>query len=102
MGAGIQECDVTFTKDKKLVCRHSQCDLHTTTNVVAIPELNAKCTTPFKPAVKGSAAATAKCCTSDFTLDELKKVRQIRALHAFQLSRELAGAPLLIPSLPIQ
>ncbi len=74
MGAGIQECDVTFTKDKKLVCRHSQCDLHTTTNVVAIPELNAKCTAPFKPAVKGSAAATAKCCTSDFTLDEIKKL----------------------------
>ena len=23
-GAGIIECDVTFTKDKKLVCRHSQ------------------------------------------------------------------------------
>jgi glycerophosphoryl diester phosphodiesterase len=22
MGAGIIECDVTFTKDKKLVCRH--------------------------------------------------------------------------------
>ena len=31
MGAGIVECDVTFTKDKELVCRHSQCDLHTTT-----------------------------------------------------------------------
>ena len=28
MGAGIVECDVTFTKDKELVCRHSQCDLH--------------------------------------------------------------------------
>lgn len=27
MGAGIIECDVTFTKDKELVCRHSQCDL---------------------------------------------------------------------------
>ncbi len=24
MGAGIVECDVTFTKDKELVCRHSQ------------------------------------------------------------------------------
>ncbi|KAK4149185.1 SET domain-protein 5 [Chaetomidium leptoderma] len=71
MGAGIQECDVTFTKDKQLVCRHSQCDLHTTTNVVAIPELNAKCTVPFKPASGGS-KATAKCCTSDFTLDEIK------------------------------
>ena len=34
-GAGIVECDVTFTKDKELVCRHSQCDLHTTTNILA-------------------------------------------------------------------
>ncbi|HZW87715.1 MAG TPA: glycerophosphodiester phosphodiesterase family protein, partial [Myxococcaceae bacterium] len=24
MGAGIQECDVTFTKDGELVCRHAQ------------------------------------------------------------------------------
>ena len=32
MGAGIVECDVTFTGDGKLVCRHSECDLHTTTN----------------------------------------------------------------------
>ncbi|GAB1316791.1 hypothetical protein MFIFM68171_07001 [Madurella fahalii] len=71
MGAGIQECDVTFTKDQQLVCRHAQCDLHTTTNVVAIPELNAKCTTPFTPAANGS-SATAKCCTSDFTLAEIK------------------------------
>ncbi|KAK4158995.1 PLC-like phosphodiesterase [Cladorrhinum sp. PSN259] len=71
MGAGIQECDVTFTKDKQLVCRHDQCDLHTTTNVVTIPELNAKCTVPFKPAANGQ-PATAKCCTSDFTLAEIK------------------------------
>lgn len=39
MGAGVIECDVTFTKDKQLVCRHSQCDLHKTTNILAIPEL---------------------------------------------------------------
>ena len=39
-----------FTKDHKLVCRHSQCDLHTTTNILAIPELAAKCTQPFAPA----------------------------------------------------
>jgi glycerophosphoryl diester phosphodiesterase len=45
MGAGIVECDVTFTKDGELVCRHSECDLHTTTNIVATP-LNAKCTVP--------------------------------------------------------
>ncbi|KAF6831454.1 glycerophosphoryl diester phosphodiesterase [Colletotrichum plurivorum] len=71
MGAGILECDVAFTKDRELVCRHSQCDLHTTTNIVAIPELNAKCTTPFAPASNGT-AATAKCCTSDITLAEFK------------------------------
>ena len=35
MGAGILECDVTFTKDGELVCRHAQCDLHTTTDIVA-------------------------------------------------------------------
>ncbi|KAK2055418.1 glycerophosphoryl diester phosphodiesterase [Colletotrichum caudatum] len=71
MGAGILECDVAFTKDRELVCRHSQCDLHTTTNIVTIPELNAKCTTPFAPARNGT-AATAKCCTSDITLAEFK------------------------------
>ncbi|KAL7559728.1 hypothetical protein ACA910_003313 [Epithemia clementina (nom. ined.)] len=65
-GAGIVECDVTFTKDRQLVCRHSQCDLHTTTNVVTIPELNAKCSTPFVP------GGEPLCCTSDFTLAEIK------------------------------
>jgi glycerophosphoryl diester phosphodiesterase len=45
MGAGIVECDVTFTKDKELVCRHSQCDLHTTTNILAT-ELAEKCAVP--------------------------------------------------------
>ena len=39
MGAGIIECDVTFTADRELVCRHSQCDLHTTTDVVAREDL---------------------------------------------------------------
>lgn len=73
MGAGVLECDVAFTKDRQLVCRHSQCDLHTTTNIVNIPELNAKCTTPFKPASNGT-AATAKCCTSDITLAEFKSL----------------------------
>ena len=46
MGAGIVECDVTFTKDGELVCRHAECDLHTTTNIVATP-LNTKCTVPW-------------------------------------------------------
>lgn len=70
MGAGILECDVTFTKDKELVCRHSQCDLHTTTNVLAT-ELGEKCSQPFTP-FDGVNPASAKCCTSDFTLAEFK------------------------------
>ncbi|KAI3319296.1 glycerophosphoryl diester phosphodiesterase family protein [Xylariaceae sp. AK1471] len=70
MGAGIEECDVAFTKDRELVCRHDQCDLHTTTNIVATP-LGAKCTKPFTPASNGK-AATANCCTSDITLAEFK------------------------------
>ncbi|TLS29268.1 hypothetical protein PpBr36_01477 [Pyricularia pennisetigena] len=73
MGAGIQECDVAFTKDLELVCRHSHCDLHTTTNIVDIPELNAKCTKPFQPADPATGkTATAKCCTSDITVAEFK------------------------------
>jgi glycerophosphoryl diester phosphodiesterase len=79
-GAGIIECDVTFTLDGELVCRHSQCDLGTTTDIVAQPELNAKCTQPFTPAVyDGSgnlvAPATATCCTSDITLAEFRTLK---------------------------
>lgn len=68
MGAGIIECDVTFTKDKELVCRHSQCDLHTTTDILAT-DLAGKCSKPFTPAT-GDAPASAQCCTSDLTLAE--------------------------------
>ena len=68
MGAGILECDVTFTADKHLVCRHSQNDLHTTTNILAT-DLNAKCTAGFSPA-SGDTKASAECRTSDLTLDE--------------------------------
>jgi glycerophosphoryl diester phosphodiesterase len=76
MGAGILECDVTFTKDKELVCRHSQCDLHTTTNILAIPELAAKCTQPFTPADPSAKKdASAKCCTSDLTLAEFRRLK---------------------------
>ena len=74
MGAGILECDVTFTKDQELVCRHSQCDLHTTTNILAIPELAAKCTHAFTPADPAAEKeASAKCCTSDLTLAEFSR-----------------------------
>lgn len=73
MGAGIVECDVTFTQDKELVCRHSQCDLHATTNILATP-LASKCSsqpdyssdTPF---------ANVQCCTSDITLAEFKTLQ---------------------------
>ena len=56
MGAGVVECDVTFTKDKQLVCRHAQNDLHTTTNILATP-LAATCIKPFTPAVLGANGA---------------------------------------------
>jgi glycerophosphoryl diester phosphodiesterase len=79
-GAGIVECDVTFTKDGELVCRHSQCDLHTTTDIVTFPELNAKCEQPFVPATYDASGnlvteATARCCTSDITLAEFKTLK---------------------------
>ncbi|VAX05795.1 Glycerophosphoryl diester phosphodiesterase [hydrothermal vent metagenome] len=80
MGAGIVECDVTFTGDRELVCRHSQCDLHTTTNILATP-LAAKCSTPFTAAVidpntgETITPASAQCCTSDLTLAEFKSLK---------------------------
>ena len=52
MGAGIVECDVTFTKDKEFVCRHAQNDLHTTTNILATP-LAKKCITPIHSRASG-------------------------------------------------
>ncbi|MGY0216418.1 glycerophosphodiester phosphodiesterase family protein [Endozoicomonadaceae bacterium StTr2] len=73
MGAGILECDVTFTKDKELVCRHSQCDLHTTTNILATSLAN-QCSEPFTPAANGQPAA-ARCCTSDITLAQFKTLK---------------------------
>jgi glycerophosphoryl diester phosphodiesterase len=71
MGAGIVECDVTFTKDGELVCRHSECDLHATTNIVAT-ELNGKCTVPWTGPDQDPKP---KCCTSDLTLDEFKSLK---------------------------
>jgi glycerophosphoryl diester phosphodiesterase len=70
MGAGIVECDVTFTKDGALVCRHSECDLHTTTDIVATG-LNQKCTVPWTGPV-GPDHADPLCCTSDVTLAEYR------------------------------
>ncbi|WP_096086609.1 glycerophosphodiester phosphodiesterase family protein [Agaribacterium haliotis] len=76
MGAGILECDVTFTADRALVCRHSQCDLHTTTNIL-LTELAEKCSVPPAFDVDGmlTNAADIKCCTSDITLAEFKSLQ---------------------------
>lgn len=73
MGAGIIECDVTFTSDKELVCRHSQCDLHTTTNILDTA-LADQCSTPFTPS-DGTNPASAQCCTSDITLAQFKTLK---------------------------
>jgi len=96
-GAGVIECDVTFTRDKQLVCRHAQDDLHTTTDILLTP-LAARCTRPFKPAKFDGAgrliaAATAECRTSDITLAEFRSLRgkhdgfDPRALSAEQFVR---------------
>lgn len=73
MGAGVMECDVTFTKDLELVCRHAQNDLHTTTNILAT-DLAATCTTPFAPAA-GDTEAQAECRTSEITLAEYQSLK---------------------------
>lgn len=76
MGAGVIECDVAFTKDRELVCRHAQCDLHTTTDILARPELASKCSKGFEPADPATGRkASAKCCTSDLTLAEFKSLK---------------------------
>jgi glycerophosphoryl diester phosphodiesterase len=79
MGAGILECDVTFTKDAELVCRHAQCDLHTTTNILET-DLADKCRVHFTPAVFDASGnritpATASCCTTHLTLAEFKTLK---------------------------
>ncbi|MGH1374388.1 MAG: glycerophosphodiester phosphodiesterase family protein [Cellvibrionaceae bacterium] len=70
-GAGTLECDVSFTNDGELVCRHAQCDLHTTTNIIDTP-LNQKCTVPWNEQFPNPGAV--KCCTSDISLTEFKSL----------------------------
>src|SRR5688572_9855237 len=79
MGAGTLECDVTFTKDRVLVCRHAQDDLATTTDILLTP-LASTCVAPFRPArldANGAVRrpASAECRTSDITLAEFKALR---------------------------
>jgi len=73
MGAGIFECDVTFTHDKQLVCRHAQNDLHTTTNILLTP-LAKNCHKPFSPA-QGEIPAISECRTSDITFEQFKSLK---------------------------
>lgn len=75
MGAGLLECDATFTADKQLVCRHAQCDLHQTTDILLRPALAQKCQQNFQPAdSSNNQPASAKCCTSDISLAEFKQL----------------------------
>jgi glycerophosphoryl diester phosphodiesterase len=79
MGAGTLECDVTFTKDLELVCRHAQNDLATTTNILLSP-LASTCIEPFTPASLDASGAVrspahAECRTSELTLAEFKSLR---------------------------
>ena len=81
MGAGIVECDVAVTKDGKLVCRHDQCDLHTTTDILMMTDLASKCKSPWDAAKAARAAKMSNesydpvCCTSDLTLSEFRKLK---------------------------
>ncbi len=79
MGAGILECDVTFTKDRVLVCRHSQADLATTTNIL-VTDLASTCIEPFTPAefdIDGNRTkrASAVCRTSEITAAEFLSLK---------------------------
>jgi glycerophosphoryl diester phosphodiesterase len=79
MGAGTLECDVTFTKDLELVCRHAQNDLATTTDILLTP-LASTCIEPFTPARLAANGvvrrpARAECRTSELTLAEFKTLR---------------------------
>lgn len=73
MGAGAIECDVTFTQDKALVCRHAQCDLHATTNILAT-ELAGRCAVP-PDYTSDKPFARVRCCTSDLTLAQFKTLK---------------------------
>ncbi|KAI8838279.1 PLC-like phosphodiesterase [Chytriomyces cf. hyalinus JEL632] len=74
-GAGFIECDASVTKEMDLICRHSVCDLHYTTDIlIHHPDLAAKCSIPFTPATTNAKKASATCCTFDFTLNEMKQL----------------------------
>ncbi len=74
-GAGRIECDATPTRDGALVCRHAQCDLHSTTDILLGP-LAERCRQPFSPADPAHGLpAAALCCSSDLSLAEFKRLQ---------------------------
>jgi glycerophosphoryl diester phosphodiesterase len=108
-GAGFIECDVTFTKDLELVCRHAQNDLHTSTDILSIPDLAAKCRRPFTPATFAPdgqllTPASAECWTSDLTLAEFRRLRgrrdgfnpRARTVEEYQQPPDIAWSGLAV------
>lgn len=70
-GAGLIECDASLTRDARFICRHSTCDLASTTDIVANhPDMLARCSLPWQAATLATQAEVV-CCTYDFTLAEL-------------------------------
>ena len=79
MGAGIVECDSTFTKNGDFVCRHAENDLHFTTNILQTP-LAATCIQPLTKATLDASGkvlvpASAECRASALSLEEFKSLR---------------------------
>ncbi|MGH1368233.1 MAG: glycerophosphodiester phosphodiesterase family protein [Maritimibacter sp.] len=74
MGAGSLDCDVVFTRDHELICRHAQDDLHMTTNILATP-LAAKCSGRTDQGLT-------QCNAADISLAEFKTLKA-RMLGAF-------------------
>jgi glycerophosphoryl diester phosphodiesterase len=93
MGAGAVECDVTFTRDGALVCRHDECDLRTTTNIEATP-LTARCASELTLAefrsLKGRMEADAQGRTPAWRTDLYSGQATLMTLEdSIRLNREL-------------